>query len=564
MASVNYIDEPLKYYNQVKDVYHKNAEDFFDNLIKETNTNVEANKATCESYYKKLSDIELEKKNDRNVRRQRSFLKFLMVLCFILIVTIPVALLIKSHIKNKTDNAINELEKKIERMNKESEDLKAEAIRQTSLFNAKLDWNIPATLVNKTCPIIEMDKIFDNKRLGTLIDRHDFREHAVNNISTKFVQSGAINGNPFIIENNYVQEMREQTYSGSLVIHWQTYEKLPKGERMMQTHTQTLVAFVYKPCPEYFLDTWLVYGNEAAPKLKFSRHPTKNNKMDEKELRKFGEKVEKKLSKIAEKDASFTQLGNAQFEGLFNAINRDNEVEFRLLFTPLAQQNMIDLINTKEPFGDDFLFIKEGELNYIKSNHSQGFNYSSNPNLFINYDISKARELFTSYCDSYFKGVYFDLAPLLSIPLYQNLRSKEYIYKENNKSRFTSFEVESLVNAYDKSIFAPKGCVTDLILKSLFVSRNKDYDVMNITSYGFRKESRVSMVPTLGGDGHTHLVPVPWFEYIPVKKDTQIMVSSTDKSRYEFNNEGNIFTKLGGVNVYYQKGLISSLFNKKE
>lgn len=561
MASIKTIDEPFKYYQTAKDIFHNNAEEYFNNLIKESSTNVEANKSTCDSYYNKLNEIEKEKKAARKKNSFKSFLKFLMILCFILIILIPVGLLIRSHIKNKVDNEIKELEEKINKLTKEADEFKAEAIKQTSLYNSMLDWNIPASLFTKTLPIVEMDKTFDNHRLHTLIDRHDFKEHKSNNVSTIFVQSGAINGNPFLIEKNYVQEMRPYVYTGTLLITWTTYERDSQGHSHAVHHSQTLIAHVSKPKPEYYLDTWLVYGNEAAPKLKFSRSPIDRKEMSQKELEKFANKVDRKLSKVSEKDISFTRLSNAKFEGLFNALDRNDEVGFRLLFTPLAQQNFVELLNSDQYYGDDFFFIKENEINYIKSAHSQNKDYSGNPILFMNFDISKAKETFISYCDDYFKSVYFDLAPILSIPIYQNLKSQEYIYKDNAKERYTSFEVESLANAYDRNIFRPTGCVTDVILKSNFVKREKDYDYMNITAYGFKSISHLDMVPTLGGDGHMHMVPVTWYEYIPLNKTTPFMVSSTDKNRYNFNKESNIFNKMNASNVYYQKGLISALTN---
>ena len=48
---------------------------------------------------------------------------------------------------------------------------------------------------------------------------------------------------------------------------------------------QTLTASVTKPRPEYFTETWLVYGNEAAPRLSFSRSPCPASSYDEKTKR---------------------------------------------------------------------------------------------------------------------------------------------------------------------------------------------------------------------------------------------------------------------------------------
>jgi hypothetical protein len=66
----------------------------------------------------------------------------------------------------------------------------------------------------------------------------------------------------------------------------------------------------------------------------------------------------KDLDKLEEKAVkagkTFTKLGNDEFEAFFGADDRDNEVEYRLLFTPLAILNEMDLIKNPAPFGDDF------------------------------------------------------------------------------------------------------------------------------------------------------------------------------------------------------------------
>ena len=63
-------------------------------------------------------------------------------------------------------------------------------------------------------------------------------------------------------------------------------------------------------------------------------------------------------------------MGNSEFEVLFGATNRNNEVQFRLLFTPLAQKQLLGLMKDKEiAFGDDFNFIKRNKINIIIPDH---------------------------------------------------------------------------------------------------------------------------------------------------------------------------------------------------
>ena len=98
MASIKDITEPVKVYQQAKDAFHQNAVDYLDDLFKKANTNLEANKITCESYYKKLTEIEAAKKKSSKKGKLKTFLKVLMVICFCLIALIPVGILIKNKI----------------------------------------------------------------------------------------------------------------------------------------------------------------------------------------------------------------------------------------------------------------------------------------------------------------------------------------------------------------------------------------------------------------------------------------------------------------------------------
>ena len=90
----------------------------------------------------------------------------------------------------------------------------------------------------------------------------------------------------------------------------------------------------------------MVYGNEAAPDLKFSRKPTHANELSEKQLEKKvkrgGKLLAKRSRRAIEEGRRFTEMASTEFEVLFGAADRNDEVQFRLLFTPLAQANMLD------------------------------------------------------------------------------------------------------------------------------------------------------------------------------------------------------------------------------
>ena len=293
-------------------------------------------------------------------------------------------------------------------------------------------------------------------------DKYNLSSNDEQNVSTYFCQSGSILGNPFLLCKDYKQDMSNKEYTGTLTIHWTTRVKTKEGYRT-EHHSQTLVATIYKPAPVYSYQTYLIYGNDAAPKLEFSRLPSNASGKSEREIDKIVKNRVKDLDKLAKNAVNdgknYTRFGNDEFEALFGGENRNNEVEYRLLFTPLAQKNLLELIKDPEPYGDDFIFQKDRQLNYIMSRHSQGTDYYSNPANFIDFDYERAKEKFINYNKEYFKALYYDFAPLISIPLYQQHKSFEYIYdKEYIYEEFSenlAFGIKNFLKGdrFDLSVF---------------------------------------------------------------------------------------------------------------
>ena len=444
-----------------------------------------------------------------------------------------------------------ELDEKIKAQEGLVQKLKDEAYAQMAPLNGLFESSIPSKIMETTTPLIDMDRIFDVKKYEVLHEKYGLWDNADEKSSTLDLQSGTILGNPFVVFKDKVQSSIMQRYEGTLVI---TYWRGTGKDRVM-VH-ETLRAYVNKPKPVYSTETYLVYGNEAANHLRFSRMPSCINSLDEKGIEKYVRKHEKDLTKLAEKaqknGGNYTPLGNSEFELFFGGLDRDNEVEYRLLFTPLAQKSMLQVLKSKVGYGDDFKFIKDKGLNVITSAHSQGTTLFVDVETFKGFDYEKIEEYFIEYNDNYFKALFFDFAPLLSIPLYQQLKAHEYIYKDNVGSNFTCFEHEVLANKYNINQFLPKNAKTDVILKTVIGKKNTNTDTVKVTSHSFDAINRTEMVPVFGGDGRSHLVPVHWVEYIPVSGEGEFSVGdlgTDDEIR---------FKSLGHTDVVYAKGLISN------
>lgn len=553
--------EPLDGYNKIyKDLHLKYTEEMFDELAQKGRVDIAANKKTVTGYKHKLTEIEKVK---NAISKSKALRVFLIVLSVILgiagivvlisaiggslpvwagIVAIVLAvaliiLFIVLIIKN-INPKIKKNEEIREKLQAEANKLLKEAWSQMAGLNALYDWDIPQSLVTKTVPVIEMDDNFDEERFTYLHEKYGFRKNVDDTRSTQFCQSGAILGNPFLILKDLKQGWKQQAYTGAITIYWTTTVRTKEGTKTVH-HSQVLTATLLKPKPVYNIDTYLVYGNEAAPNLTFSRMPSGATGMSEKQLKKHVSSIAKKLDKKSRKAVSagesYTRLGNDEFEALFGGTDRDNEVEYRMLFTPLAQKSLLKLIKTPEPYGDDFSMQKIKKLNYLRSRHAQGFDYEVDPVNFISYDYEAARTNFININTTYFKSLYFDLAPLVSIPLYQQTKTREFLYGRTFASNVSCYEHESIANSFKKDLLKPAGSATPSILKTELVGKEGDADSVLITAHAFRGERRVTYIPRFGGDGRTHMVPVVWIEYIPIEKRTQMAVQKKQSSRLDFN-----------------------------
>ena len=558
--------EPLKAYNMLyRQKFKDEAEAVFEELRERSGLDVEANRETIKKLRKLEAELKTLEKKKSKQRRNKGFaifgIIFSWVICPIIIVlcalpkpVIPIPAAIPSAIaalavgivliiviKKILNKRIGQINDEIAKKMALANEARAEAERQMAPLNALYDWNLAALVVTRVIPTLQMDRLFDRSKHGLLVDKYGLDGTSNPDISTLYVQSGSILGNPFLIQRAKVHRIIDMTYTGTLTISWTETHTDSKGNSYTVTRTQTLTASVTHEAPEYTYKTRLIYGNPAAPDLKFSRKPQKMTGKSEKEIYKFVRKQEKELAELAQKSISrggnFTPLQNSEFEALFHAWNRNHEQQFRLLFTPLAQQNEVDLVTKEDGFGDDFIFEKTNMINEISSKHSQVIDYSGDPTDYIDYEYDEAKRKFVNYVCVFAKGFYFDMAPLLAIPLYQQTKSLEYIYGKDCPENYSYYEHEVMANSFNSQTFAHEDTTTDVILKTTHLRKDGKADKLLVHASSYRGEPRITYVPKLGGDGRWHDVPVHWIEYIPVEKDTMMEVADTNASRFDFNNK---------------------------
>jgi len=423
------------------------------------------------------------------------------------------------------------------------------AWQQMNPLNQLYTWDITVKLIEATVPRLEFDPYFAADRLASLYDQYGWSDSFNREKSMIYAQSGVINGNPFVFGHYLDMEWDGKKYEGTKEISWTEWEMDEKGrERLVRRH-ETLHAYVIKPIPVYSEHKFLVYGNDAAPKLSFSREPSGLTGTEDDLFSAIRKKWRlsrlKAFSRNLDDASNFTLMSNHEFETWFHAKDRDNEVEFRVLFTPVAQTQMLNLMkDTEVGYGDDFTFLKNKKINLLTSSHLDAATLDTNPLKFHNWDYDAAAEFFISFNERYFKDVYFSLAPLLSIPIYQQTRTHEDIWKGVVGNVPSSFwEHEAIANFYGAINFTHPSCVTRNILKTRVLSREDGVSTIEVTAYGYRGVERVHHESVYGSDGNWHDVPVPWTEYLPVQNKRTMYICEGDAPPEAFRSRADASIK---------------------
>ena len=561
--------DPLeRYKSEYRDRFLQNAQDAFEKLSDKANIDKEANRQIC-------GEIAQLSESKATLSSSHSRYSLLRIVCW----TAVAVLVFLGAISEPPSRAplyfvpalavivfnfavlnrkIRKLKEEIDSLEENIRQKKAEAFRQMEPLNALFDWDIPARLIEKTVPKLHFDRFFTQSRIDELVKDFGYDGSLNENASVLFSQSGEINGNPFVIADLKTFEMGEKTYTGHKTIHWTETVTGFDGKRHRVFRSQTLSASVTKPCPAYGKLAFVLYGNDAAPNLTFTRKPSGltedgffQNYRRKQKLREL-----QKFSRNLQDESQYTLMGNREFETLFETKDRNDEVEYRLLFTALAQRQMLSLLKEKiNAYGDDFSFFKAKKVNVIVPGHLNDFNLDTNPNRFAEYSYEESRHKFIRINQEYFRAVYFSMAPLLCIPLYQQIRTQREIYG-NILQRSSFWEWESIANFYGEEKFRHPKCATDCILKTEARSLGASESTIRVTAHGYSGTPRIDYVPVLGGDGRTHNVPVKWIEYDPVSRTREISIQERTDRYDESPRKSDIRQDAGEI---FRRGIFAKI-----
>lgn len=568
---------PLEQFPAYKERFREVAEKTFEELTSASGVDPEANRVLCRD----IQDLKSDNEKTASTLKWWTVLCVFMwivaavcviicvskgfahgwlvpTLCIVGAITMLVLLFWKIHPIIKKYKAIkNDQKAQIKEMEQNAWDMMAP-------LNKLYDWDVFNRMMTQTVPRLEFDPYFTNQRLADLVNSYGWDENFSKERSVVYSHSGLINGNPFVIARTRKMEWGTRKYKGELTVEWTTVEVDSNGKTYTRHHSETLRASVNKPYPEYYEKTRLIYGNTAAPDLNFTRDI--NDDKLEVDSRAYKRKLKdlEKFSRDLKND--FAMSTNEEFEVLFTTTNRNNNQQYFLLFTPLAQENMIKIIRDKDHgYGDDFQFMKHRKLNTLTAEHMQDLPLDMNPRMFWNSNYDEAKQVFINTTCENFRAIYFGFAPLLSIPMYQQIRPVSAIYGTEMPRQSAYWEHEALANFWGEDKFADPTCATHSILKT---SENRKADgtvAVQVRAYGYRAEPRVDYVSKYCRNGNYYDVPVHWDEYIPVmgtgsfemKEDTVDERPNLDPvaRMQEINEKLNVF----GENSIFRRHITSKL-----
>lgn len=392
-------------------------------------------------------------------------------------------------------------------------------------------------IINETIPEIEIYKYFSTKNQYDFASRSPEMFDYIDNleVSCLDVINGTINKFPFVISKLRRHKMGTKTYTGHLTITYTVTTTDANGNRVTTVRTQVLTATVTKPCPYYSNHVTMYYANDAAPNLSFKRERNYVHQLNSDQVNKLIKKKTKEFEKLTtaatKKGKNFTMLGNNKFEALWNCANRDNEMEYRLMFTPLAQRSMTDvLLDNKVFYGDSFDFTKSKKINAIQSDALDRLEFTFNDlNISEAYSFNMLKTEFLRYNDQFFKALYSGLVPALSIPLYLKQRPIDVIFdNKDNELNLSQWQHEALVNESPRKARAfinPKNLDTVAMYKTFSIGKDDKSDDVGVYAWGYKIIPQIDYVPVYGNDGHTHMVPVHWDLYEPVDRFSKVKIN---------------------------------------
>jgi hypothetical protein len=201
------------------------------------------------------------------------------------------------------------------------------------------------------------------------------------------------------------------------------------------------------------------------------------------------------------------------------------------MYSVQAQRNIVELLLSDETYGDDFSYIKNGKIHTIANAHSQDRSLYLSASAYRSHDISVAERAFVELNEEFYKDVFFDFAPILAVPLLQDVQESTAIQTGGK----TLYNYEEYANCLEGQL-RPNRCDTRCILKIEGEERKGQETHLGVCASGYYGVERVDYISKLGGDGCWHDVPVDWTDYIREQRESVIKIVSSEDAIEKNNN----------------------------
>lgn len=371
--------------------------------------------------------------------------------------------------------------------------------------------------------------------------------HNKNN-STIDLISGYLFGNPFVIRKIRTHGMSYVAYEGHKEITIETETTDHQGNTVKTTKKETVKATISKPKPEYSIDYELLYVSDNAPDLSFSHNIEKPTSLNRRKAR-----IDKKHREAVMKYSSgFTPMSNSEFDTLFYAIDRDNDLQFRELFTPVAQTNHVDLITE---LGDYYSLSKKKRLTIIKmKDDAFCWDLWNNPIKYKDYDYQVIMNKILETSNTSFNNFLCFFLPILSAPNYYRKSDDLYYCPLHEQLNYSELQAEVLVNYMDESIFA--GRKTPIMVSAQGNGSENDVDYYTLSIQYYDEYTKVDTCDSdkPASDGKRYPVDIEWTEYVPHIEYYHMMVKDigvANTAAYSYNEPLHTVLKQGLFGYVY-------------
>ncbi|MDR0857111.1 MAG: hypothetical protein LBM76_01835 [Mycoplasmataceae bacterium] len=434
------------------------VEETLDSLIKSAGVNEEKNKETV-AEIDRLDDV-ISKINSASSQK-----KTFLVLCFILLPLIFIWLPLYFHAKNKHNALLSaegaqDVSEVIAKRDKEVKTAYEQVNPLLNLIQTKLIMDI----IEKTTGFIKFDDFLSEVNKKEFAPKISFND----NESVQSCLSLSLFKNAAVIIKKLEMSTYMHTWYGTA------------SYRDSKGNTSTRMISTSLPAPKFSYETTVAIKNDIAESLNFNNYD-KAKKLLPLEVREF----------------------NKRFPCW-----RNDEAQFRMLFTVLAQEEMLKVLDVN----NDFIMEKDGKITtvtdtssaldnnkpdrhrvkeYLRKGNDEFMSWNNSDNSpkislsatnVYHYDLATIKENFIQLNESAFKDIYYMISPIIVFPAYQHFGKNKPLTEKDWPSEYY---IEGIINDGTNIEYIKPNINTQHIIKVSFVKDEGKCAKYNIECKGY-------------------------------------------------------------------------------